>query len=76
MLSGQNTKVTVWREVHVHSLRMFVHRLKSELSQHVSTVDSGKKNLLLQVALSETFSKNILDIWLIETISKFVKYCG
>ena len=33
----------MWREVHVHSLRILVHRLKSELSQHVSTVDSGKK---------------------------------
>ena len=65
----------MWREVHVHSLKILVHRLKSELSQHVSTVDSGKKNLLLKVALSETFSKNILDIWLIETITKFVKYC-
>ena len=66
----------MWREVHVHSLRILVHRLKSGLSQHVSTVDSGKKNLLLKVALSETFSNNILDIWLIETIPKFVKYCS
>ena len=47
----------MWREVHVHSLRILVHRPKSELSQHVSTDDSGKKNLLLKVALSETFSK-------------------
>ena len=72
----EKTKVTVWREVHVHSLRILVHRHKSELSQHVSTDDSRKKNLLLKVALSETFSTNILDIWLIETISKFVKYRG
>ena len=66
----------MWREVHVHSLRIHVHGIKSELSQHVSTVDSGKKTLLLEVALSETFSKNILDIRLKETIPKFVKYCS
>lgn len=64
------------REVHVHSLRILVHMLAEFTFESVSTVDSGKKNLLLKVVLSETFSKNILDIWLIETIPKFVKYCS